>query len=498
MAAEADPARLGPEAGPGQHPQRTRTSCADVLQRRRVRPGPRLLHCPGSSGFTGIAYNPKRPAARRSTPSTSCFTDPTSRARSRCSPRCATPSALALLALGKDPANFTDDDFNAAIAYVRRRPRTPGRSGASPATTTLSDFQQGDIAACIAWTGDVVQLRPDNRDIGTSCPTDGHMLSWSDNILHPQQGPAQEERRAADQLLLRPDGRGACSTTTSTTSRRSTGAKEELLKLDPDRRQQPADLPHAPRCGQVARVHAASPRPAGRRTRSRFQQLIGQAASRHGQHSPRKGSDEQQRRTRPRQRRRPPPDRPHQDASAPSPPSTTSTSPSRRARSSPCSAPPAAARRPRCGWSPGWRTRPPAGSSSATQDVTDRQAVQAPGQHGLPELRALPAPGHLRERRLRPAPPRHQGRQEAGRRHAGPGRARPPGPAQAAPALRRPAAARRAGPRPDQPARRCCCSTSRSAPSTSSCAARCRSSSSASRPRSASPSSTSPTTRRRP
>ena len=66
------------------------------------------------------------------------------------------------------------------------------------------------------------------------------------------------------------------------------------------------------------------------------------------------------------------------------------------------------------------------------------------------------------------------------------------------PALRRPAAARRPGAGAHQPAPRCCCSTSRSAPSTSSCAGRCRSSSSASRPRSASPSSTSPTTRRRP
>ena len=43
-------------------------------------------------------------------------------------------------------------------------------------------------------------------------------------------------------------------------------------------------------------------------------------------------------------------------------------------------------------------------------------AVQAQRQHGLPELRALPAPDDLRERRLRPAP---QGRQ--GQRGQGPG-----------------------------------------------------------------------------
>ena len=38
------------------------------------------------------------------------------------------------------------------------------------------------------------------------------------------------------------------------------------------------------------------------------------------------------------------------------------------------------------------------------QDITYAQALQASGQHRLPELRALPAPDDLRERRLRAAP----------------------------------------------------------------------------------------------
>ena len=38
-----------------------------------------------------------------------------------------------------------------------------------------------------------------------------------------------------------------------------------------------------------------------------------------------------------------------------------------------------------------------------------RQAVQAAGEHGVPELRAVPAPRHLRERRLRAAPPQGLG-----------------------------------------------------------------------------------------
>ena len=66
-----------------------------------------------------------------------------------------------------------------------------------------------------------------------------------------------------------------------------------------------------------------------------------------------------------------------------------------------------------------------------------RQAVPAPGQHRLPELRALPAPRHLRERRLRAAPPQGEGRRRpgagdarAGRaEHARPARSRPSSPA---------------------------------------------------------------------
>ena len=39
--------------------------------------------------------------------------------------------------------------------------------------------------------------------------------------------------------------------------------------------------------------------------------------------------------------------------------------------------PPAAARPPPCGWSPGWRAPPPAGSSWASE-VTDLQAYRRP------------------------------------------------------------------------------------------------------------------------
>jgi spermidine/putrescine transport system substrate-binding protein len=51
----------------------------------------------------------------------------------------------------------------------------------------------GDIAACFAWTGDVVQLKADNPNLGYVLPATGHM-QWSDNFLIPNL--AQHKKNA--------------------------------------------------------------------------------------------------------------------------------------------------------------------------------------------------------------------------------------------------------------------------------------------------------------
>ncbi|MEO6502477.1 MAG: extracellular solute-binding protein, partial [Jatrophihabitantaceae bacterium] len=44
----------------------------------------------------------------------------------------------------------------------------------------------GDIAACLAWTGDVVQLKADNPSLGYTLPSTGHLI-WSDNFVIPNK-----------------------------------------------------------------------------------------------------------------------------------------------------------------------------------------------------------------------------------------------------------------------------------------------------------------------
>ena len=126
-------------------------------------------------------------------------------------------------------------------------------------------------------------------------------------------------------------------------------------------------------------------------------------------------------------------------------------------------------------------------------------ALRAAGQHDVPVLRAVPAHDRGAERRLRPEARRHAGprRCRPRRRNAEAGQARASSPRRKPHQLSGGQRQRVALARASSSGRSSCCSTSRSARSTRSCARRPSSSWSRSRRRWASPSSSSPTTRKR-
>jgi len=99
---------------------------------------------------------------------------------------------LVLLAMGKDPAKFTDADFQAAIDEIKKA-KDAGQLRGFTGNEYGKPLAAGDIAACIAWTGDVVQLQADNPALGYVLPSTGHMI-WSDNFVIPNQ--AQHKKNA--------------------------------------------------------------------------------------------------------------------------------------------------------------------------------------------------------------------------------------------------------------------------------------------------------------
>ncbi|AVH56209.1 MULTISPECIES: polyamine ABC transporter substrate-binding protein [Streptomyces] len=92
---------------------------------------------------------------------------------------------MTLLDMGKDPAKFTDDDYDAAIARLQKAV-DKGQIRRFTGNDYTSDITKGDFAACIAWAGDVVQLKADSPDVDFIIPDSGYITS-TDNMLIPNK-----------------------------------------------------------------------------------------------------------------------------------------------------------------------------------------------------------------------------------------------------------------------------------------------------------------------
>ena len=421
-----------------------------------------------------------RPAARRSRRSTQLLTDP------------ALKGKVTLLTEMRDTVGP-----RAVRAWARTRPTSPTPTSTPPSAMlqkakdagqikgfTGNDYTdgltKGDIAACVAWTGDVVQLQFDERQgRSTRCPQAGFTL-WSDNFVIPALAKHKKNAETLINYYYDPAvmarGRGVGQL-------HPAGQGHQGGRWPRSTPRPPTTRSSSPRAEVLSRAKV-------------FRGLSAEEETKYNQRLLRPHRQLMARRTRPATSgwsgspsrfgdvHRGPPPRP---------------APSRRGRSSPCSARRGAARRRPCGWSPASRS-PTAGQILHRRHRHHRHhaPTSATSTRCSSRYALFPHMSVMRQRRLRPAAPWRQGRQDARRRTRSTSsssgtpaaRSRTSSPAACSSASRWPA--------PWSTAPTCCCSTSRSVRSTSSCAARCRSSSSASSRRSASPSSTSPTTRRRP
>ena len=156
----------------------------DTLSNVEFDPG-RQFSLPWQSGFTGIGYNPKATGGKKIETLDQLFTDKALKGKVTLLTEMRDTVGMTLLAMGKDPAKFTDDDFDAAIKQltdVKNSGQLKGFTGNEYGKGLAS----GDIAACLAWTGDVVQLQADNPNLGYTLPSSGHMI-WSDNFVIPNK-----------------------------------------------------------------------------------------------------------------------------------------------------------------------------------------------------------------------------------------------------------------------------------------------------------------------
>ncbi|MFF8741861.1 PotD/PotF family extracellular solute-binding protein [Streptomyces californicus] len=132
-----------------------------------------------------IAYNKKATGGRKVDSVTQLLDDPKLKGRVSFLSEMRDTVGMTLLDQGKDPGKFSDADFDGAIGRLQKAvdKKQIRRFTGNDYTADLS---KGDIAACVAWAGDIIQLQADNPDIEYAIPAAGYITS-SDNLLVPAQ-----------------------------------------------------------------------------------------------------------------------------------------------------------------------------------------------------------------------------------------------------------------------------------------------------------------------
>ena len=105
---------------------------------------------------------------------------------------------LSAIRLGSDPANLTQEQFDAALAEVDKAIKA-GVVRQVTGNSYVEDMAGGSVVLSMAWSGDVLSLLvPDQKadqDFQWALPKEGGML-WTDNMVIPKGSPnkAQAER----------------------------------------------------------------------------------------------------------------------------------------------------------------------------------------------------------------------------------------------------------------------------------------------------------------
>ena len=138
---------------------------------------------PWQSGLTGIAYNAKLTKEVKSFDE--LLTRPDLKGKVSLLSEMQDTMIFMLLLEGAKPEKFTADQFGAAIDRLQKSVDS-GQIRAFTGNEYAQDLVKGNVVACEAWSGDVIQLQFDNPDIKFVAPEEG-LSFWSDNMIVPNK-----------------------------------------------------------------------------------------------------------------------------------------------------------------------------------------------------------------------------------------------------------------------------------------------------------------------
>jgi spermidine/putrescine transport system substrate-binding protein len=93
-----------------------------------------------------------------------------------------------MAANGDDPSKVTKAAFDKAVATIKKAVDS-GQIRQFTGNDYAPLLAKGDVWACFAWSGDMVQLQADHPGLKWVLPKTGGMI-WTDNMLIPKGGNA--------------------------------------------------------------------------------------------------------------------------------------------------------------------------------------------------------------------------------------------------------------------------------------------------------------------
>jgi spermidine/putrescine transport system substrate-binding protein len=142
---------------------------------------------PWQSGMTGIGYDPKLVGGDVTTLH-QLLTDPKLKGKVTMLTEMSDSVGITMLANGDDPSKVTDATFDKAIGTMKKAVDS-GHIRQFTGNDYAPLLAKGDLYACLAWSGDMVQLQADHPGLKWVLPKDGGMI-WTDNMLIPKGGNA--------------------------------------------------------------------------------------------------------------------------------------------------------------------------------------------------------------------------------------------------------------------------------------------------------------------
>ena len=197
----------------------------------------RTWSLPWQSGMTGIAWNENLTGPVTSV--TQLFEDPKLKGKITALNGMGDTMGLVMIDNGDNPASITDATWNSALERVQAAVdsgqirRFTGNDYAQP-------LAKGDLAAAVAWSGDIYQLLSSNDKLRWALPSKGGMI-WTDNMIIPQGGSVATASTYMNSVY---DPKVAAQIAAYVAYVPPVkGTQEELAKIDPELAKNPLVFP---------------------------------------------------------------------------------------------------------------------------------------------------------------------------------------------------------------------------------------------------------------